>query len=106
MDTLREITERLECFRDDVPEILDHAARPRRISTGKRARDAKLHHQCDEILLRAVVDVAFDPPALGVLGVDDSPPGRAYLRRLRGDGFETVRELGGETHVAQDETGL
>ena len=106
VNALREITERLERFRHDVAEVFDHAACPRRISTGERAGDAKLHHECDEVLLRAVVDVAFDTPALGVLGVDDAPPGRANLRRLRRDGFEAVCELGGEANIAHDEPGL
>ena len=77
-----------------------------RIPTSKRAHDAELHHQRDQVLLRAVVDVALDAPPFGVLRVDDAPPRRADLGRLRRDGFEAARHLGGETHVAHHKAGL
>ena len=66
----------------------------------------KLHHQGDQVLLRAIVDVALHLPAFGVLCVDDAPTRGADLRRLGRDRLEAVGELGGETNVAQHQAGL
>ena len=43
---------------------------------------AELRGQRHDLLLDAVVQVALDPPALGVLGGDDAVAGRGQLGRL------------------------
>ena len=49
---------------------------------GERLGQAQVHRQGDQVLLRAVVDVALEEPALGVLGVDQAlPRARAAPRR-------------------------
>ena len=50
----------------------------------RRTRDG----QRDEVLLRAVVEVAFDPAALGVGRLDDAGTGLAELVGLAADRVE------------------
>ena len=76
MDALREIAERPECLVDDALQLRHHCVRACRIATAEGARDAQLHHERDEILLRAIVDVALDASALGILRVHDPSPRR------------------------------
>ena len=46
-------------------------------------REAKRERERDEPLLRAVVEVALEPPPLGVARLDDARPRRAQLLELR-----------------------
>ncbi len=47
---------------------LDHQG----ITIGAGAGDSQLCHECGQVLLGSVVDVAFDPPPLFLLSMDDS----------------------------------
>ena len=52
---------------------------------GGELRLAQLHLGCDEVLLRAVMEVALDPAALHLIGIDDDPPRlRQFLDGARG----------------------
>jgi hypothetical protein len=53
-----------------VPRALEHLAllRPVELLAGQR----EVEPQGDEPLLRAVVEVALDPPPLGVAGLEDA----------------------------------
>ena len=46
---------------------------------GQRLGEPQVHRERDQVLLGAVVDVALEPPALGVLGVDQPLPRDAQL---------------------------
>ena len=60
---------------------------------------AELHRERDELLLRAVVEVAFQLPSLLVLGVDQPLARCAEL-------LDVVHQLLGERHVAHHQTRL
>ena len=48
--------------------------RPLGILRGRRARESELDRECHQVLLRAVVDVAFQPTTFGVVGLHDPHP--------------------------------
>ena len=54
-----------------------------RVGPDSRAKQAKLHSERDEPLLRTVVQVAFEPAALLIAGADDPRPRRAQLTHAR-----------------------
>ncbi len=60
-------------------KLAEHLLRLRRVALDDLFGEPELHRQRDELLLRAVVDVAFELPALVVLGGDEPLPGRAEL---------------------------
>ena len=63
------------------------------------AGEAQASHQRDDVLLDAVVQIALDAPALGVLGGDEPQSGGRELLELLG-------ELGVEPHVGDRGRGL
>ena len=69
------------------------------------ARELQLDHQRDQPLLRAVVQVAAEPPALGVAGLDQPRAGRAQRLQPRAqldlEPRVLERERGGRGRVAQ-----
>jgi hypothetical protein len=66
-----------------------------------RARDLKHEPEVDEPLLRAVVQIALDPPALGIRRRDDARPRRAQLR-LRALALGDVAQIAGEHRLARE----
>ena len=81
MDSPRELAQ----LGDRLLDLVLCAREQRRLSPAS-ARDASrpsATRQRHEPLLRAVVEVALDPAALGVGRGDDPAAGRAHLRELR-----------------------
>ena len=80
-------------------ELADELARLRRVAFDQAVGELELHGERDELLLRAVVDVALEPAPLLVLRGDQS-----LLR-----GLQVVQpglQLLGQPNVAQHESGL
>ena len=69
---MRECTNVLEGVPDIASELPQQRLRGRRILLGELAGDAEVHGERDQLLLRAVVDVALDAAPLGVGGRDDA----------------------------------
>jgi hypothetical protein len=62
-----------------LARLRDQRRRALRIVVDARLGDAECHRHRDEPLLRAVVEVALDPPALGVGRGDDPLPRGAQI---------------------------
>ena len=83
MDSLRELAQ----VGDRLGQ-LGRRGREQLVGLGRRVaelplREPQPHRQPDEALLRAVVEVPLEPPALGVAGLDDAAPrGRELVARL------------------------
>jgi hypothetical protein len=76
------------------------------IGRDRRLRQAELHSQRDQMLLGAVVDVAFEAAPLFVLRGHDPLPRGAELGRLHRDLVQAGLEVGGQPGVRQDQPGL
>ena len=74
-----------------------------------RAQQSQREREHDEPLLGAVVEVALEPPPLGVAGLDDARPRRAQLleprARLRLQPLVVEREPGGGADLLE-QTGI
>ena len=79
--------------------------RGRRRAPTSRAQEPQREREHHEPLLRAVVEVALEPPALGVAGLDGPRPRRAQLLeprpRLRLQALVVEREPGRRAHVLE-----
>ena len=92
-------TGELAQFADRLLELVLRAGecdRRRRVVSGRG--EAERDGESDETLLRAVVQVALDPAALGIRRGHDATPRRAHLRQLRA-------HLRREPLVLEDEAG-
>jgi hypothetical protein len=79
---VRELSKLLQSNLDVVSELLEEARRVCGAGAGQLTREAQVGAQSDELLLGAVVEIALDPPALGVRGRDDAGTGGAELLGL------------------------
>ena len=102
---LAQLGERLRELRARLLEQLDRPRGPTRTRAGERERE----RQRDEPLLRAVVEVALEPPPLDVGGLDEPEPGGAQLLEAGAQlGLQALvleREAGGGDHRV-DELGM
>ena len=84
---------------------VDQLAGARRVALEPLARELELDHQRDQPLLGAVVEVAAEPAALGVTGLDE--PGARRAQRLQARAQLHLeprvldRQRGGRRGVAQ-----
>ena len=74
MQTRRELAQLLQ-RRGQL--LLRRVEQPRLVGVGREVHgeEAELDREGDELLLGAVVQVALEPPALGVAGADDAGAG-------------------------------
>ena len=77
-----------------------------RVGGGQLARQTKVRDQRNEVLLRAVVQVAFDPPPLGIRRRDDAGARGLELLGLLLDLVQGSLKLRVESKIAQGETDL
>ena len=98
MDPASELAQLGEAPLQLGPGPIQHLGHIRRIVIEPGSRQLECEGEGHELLLGAVVEVALDPPPLGVAGSDDPGP-----RRL--DGIELDTELGLELLVLEGETG-
>src|SRR6185436_634181 len=97
----RQGPQRVERGVDLAAYLGQHQPAAVRIRADRRLGEAQLDGEGDEVLLRAVVDVALEPAAFLVLGGDDPLPRRAQLGGLHGDLIQTRLEVGGQARVRQ-----
>ena len=89
-----------------LADLLEHRLRPVGIGVGDLADEVHAHRERDEVLLRAVVQVALDPAALRVAGLDDAGARRAQLVGLAPHLVERLLERRVELHVVEREPDL
>ena len=65
----------------------------------EKLRKSDLHLQRDEVLLRSVVQIAFEASPLHVLGADQALAGSAQV-------VKSLEQLGGEADILEDEPRL
>jgi hypothetical protein len=73
IDPTREVPEILQRVRRGALERVEQCSRLRGIAFDHRSRQLQLDRERDELLLRAIVQVPFDLPALVVLRRDETP---------------------------------
>ena len=83
---MREVPELLDGVLEIVADLLEHLLRRVRIAVGELANQVDVHRQRDEVLLRAVVEVALDLAPRLVGRCNDPRPRRAQLFEQRRDG--------------------
>ena len=74
MDPARELPQLLERLRELVAGARDQGLGRRGVATDVGADQPQLHGQGHQPLLRAIVQVALEPPPLGVARGDDALP--------------------------------
>ena len=79
VDAVREVAQLLHRFLEIEADLVEHRLGLLGIGVGDLAGEAHADRERHEVLLRAVVQVAFDAAALGVGGLDDAGAGRAQL---------------------------
>ena len=72
MDAARELAQLLERERQLLRRAREHLGGASRIGLDSRLRHPQRQGERDEPLLRAVVEVPLEAPALGRLGLDDA----------------------------------
>jgi hypothetical protein len=79
VDAAREVAEILECVLDPLLHLAEQLALSGGICSREALRHARLDGERHQLLLRAVVQVAFEAPTLLVLGGDESLARRAQV---------------------------
>ena len=98
VDPAGQVADVLESLGDLLLDLAEHLRRPFGVLLEQPSREAGLYGQGDQLLLRAVVDIALEPAPFGVLGSDDALPGGLEL-------VEPLQQLLGQPDVAQDQPG-
>ena len=80
VDPVREVPQFLHRVLEIVTDLLEDLLRRVGIGIGELPRKVHVHSQGDQVLLRAVVEVALDGTALRVAGFDDARVRRAARR--------------------------
>ena len=106
VDAVREVAQLLHRFLEVEADLVEHRLGLLGIGVGDLAREAHAHRERDEVLLRAVVQVALDAAALGVGRLDDAGARRAELVGLAAHLVERLLQRGVELHVVQREADL
>ena len=106
VDAVRELAQLAERRLDVAAQLLEHRLDGLRIGLHELAGQADLDRERDEVLLRAVVEVALDPAPGLVGGSDDAQPGGLELRVALLQGLEAGLERRVEPDVVQREADL
>jgi len=99
IDTARQVAERFQRLVGIGLQLDQRRLCLHRVAVEEHLSQTELHLERDQVLLRAVVEVAFEAAALLVLSADQPLPGGAQL-------VETHLQIGGEADVLEDEAGL
>ena len=91
---------------DLIAKRAQHLSAARRVLPQRRLRQAELDGKRDQVLLRAVMDVALQPPALFVLRGDDPLAGRTQRGGLLSDELQARLQVGGQPDVREHQRGL
>ena len=100
---MREVAQLLHRLLEVGRDLVEHLLGGVGIGVGELACEARAHRQRDEVLLRAVVQVALDAAPLEVGGLDDARAGAAQLVGLAPHLVERVLERGVELEVVERE---
>ena len=106
VDAVGELAQLLERRCQVAAELLEDRRRLRRVRPRQFARQPHAGHERDQPLLRAVVQVALDAPALRVRRRDDARAGGPELLGLARDLVERLPQLRVQPDVAQRDAGL
>ena len=100
MDAARQLAQLLDRELGLLAGLGDQLGRARRIALELRLGEPEREGHGDETLLGAVVEIALDPPALGVGGVDDALPRVAQVVHALAQRARTpvIGGLAGEAH--------
>ena len=99
VDPVSELAQALLSILDHADELIEHELGLVRIRVRELPSEAKLDGQPDEVLLRSVMQIAFDSPPLGVPSRDDPSARRLKLRRLLSQLLQRSLQLGVEPHI-------
>ncbi|MFN8233033.1 MAG: hypothetical protein U0V56_06065 [Actinomycetota bacterium] len=99
VDAAGQVAQVLEGRRRLVADLGEQRASPFRIALDQSVGELQLDRERDQLLLRAVVDVALQASSLVVLGLHDALLRGLQLRQPR-------LQVLGETHVPQHQAGL
>ena len=103
---MRELAQLGECRLHVTPQLFEQRRDRCRIAFDELAREAELHGERDEVLLRAVVQVAFDLTPRLVGGHDDAGTRCAQFFVRDAQVVERRLERGVERRVVQGERDL
>ena len=101
VDALCELADLIDRLLGGAAGALEHGARLRRLGVDEVGGEPQVHDHSDQLLLRAIVNVALDPPALGVGRADDACARGAELVGLAAQFVERSAQLGVEVDVAE-----
>ena len=68
---MREVAKLLHCLLQVAADLLEHGFCRVGVGVGDLEGEVHVHRERDEMLLRAVVEVALDRPSLRIAGFDD-----------------------------------
>ena len=106
VDAVREVAQLLHRLLEVGADLVEHRLGLLGIVVGELAREPHAHRERDEVLLRAVVQVALDRAPLGVAGLDDACARGAQLVGLAAHLVERLLKRRVELDVVQRETDL
>ena len=106
VDAVREVAQLLHRLLEVGRDLVEHLLGGVGIGVGELACEPGAHRERDEVLLRAVVEVALDAAALEVGGLDDAGAGAAQLVGLAPDLVERVLQRRVELEVVEREADL
>ena len=69
---MREVAQLLDGLLEVGGDLVEHLLGGIGVGIGQLAGETRAHRERDQVLLRAVVEVALDPAPLGVGGVDNA----------------------------------
>ena len=90
VDPVRELRRLVQRLLHVAPHLVEERLRRGGIGVRQLARELQVDRERDQVLLRAVVEVALDPAAVGIGGQDEPLPGRAQLLDLEAQPVERL----------------
>ena len=103
---MREVAQLLDGAPDLLGELVDHRLGGLGVVADQVAREPQVHRERDQVLLRAVMEVALHPAPLGVRGGHDPRPGLAQLVGLLAQLVEGRLQRGVQPGVVQRQADL
>ena len=106
IDPVRQLAQLLDRLLDLAGELVEHLEPGVGVVDDDVPRQAQVHREGDEVLLRSVVQVPLDATTFGVTARDDARPRLAELVRLLADLVQGGLQGGVELGVVQGEPDL
>ena len=99
VDPPRQVTQCLQRFVGIALELIQRRCRLHRVEPEEHLSQPQLHLQCNQVLLRTVMEVAFQAPAFQILRLHQTLPRGAQLLKSR-------EQVGAETDVLEHQPRL